>query len=242
MSAATPQKHISPFLHRIFAPDTTPYISEGWVYGAQETELYGGYNTHEAVDFAVPLGTPVLAAADGLAIASFEEVRIRYPGNQARSWHGEPIYWGYGLFVAILHANGYVTFYAHLHRLSETLWKRAYVQPRQLAYGDIAPPIDSLKAEDFKSAHTSVSVKAGDVIGYSGITGMGLGQHTYYNWSRNMSYKANDEEHVHFAVSELPAMTGESVYIDPFDIYGYADAYPSYTSDWTKLTSSLWLS
>src|SRR4051812_40600064 len=102
---------LRPFLHRIFRSGVTPKIVEGWTYSPQEVELYGGYSAHQAVDFAVPAGTPVLAAAGGLALASFEEVPIRYPGTEPRTWHGEPVFWGHGLHIAIVHRNQHVTIY-----------------------------------------------------------------------------------------------------------------------------------
>lgn len=233
---------VRPFLSRIFPDDSAPVITEGWIYGPDEAAIYGGYTAHEAVDFAVPLGTPVLAAADGLILASFEEVRIRYPGTEPRTWKGEPVYWGYGLFAAMLHDNGLLTFYGHLHRLSEPIWKQAYVAPLEYPNGDVASPITRLEARDFKKTYRSLRVKAGDIIGYSGITGMGMGVSTYRNWRKNVAYRANDEEHVHFAVCEPPAMLSDTNHLDPFGIYGPTEAYPHNAADWSQLpTPSLWL-
>ena len=59
---------------------------------------------HLGVDYAAPLGTPVLAAADGVVSVA--------------GWMG-----GYGRTVKIRHANGYETLYGHL--------SRTYVRPGQ---------------------------------------------------------------------------------------------------------------
>jgi murein DD-endopeptidase MepM/ murein hydrolase activator NlpD len=229
-----------PFLRRIFAGGIQPRIVEGWVYSAQEARVYGGYTAHQAVDFAVPAGTQVLAAAGGIAVASFEEVPIRYPGPQARTWRGEPVFWGHGLHVVVIHSNKLVTVYGHLQRLAPEL-DPAYALPTATADGDILSALMPLRAEDVKTARRTVRVKAGQVLGLAGITGMGAGQRTYDNWLNSKPYRSNDEEHVHFAVSTLPSMAPETTYIDPFGIYGFAPDYPPYEADWSALLGSLWL-
>jgi murein DD-endopeptidase MepM/ murein hydrolase activator NlpD len=231
------RKHL-PFLHRIFPSGVYPAIVEGWIYGQEETKVYGGYDAHQGVDFAVPTGTPVLAAADGLALASFEEVPIRYPGSDVRTLDGEPIFWGLGLFVLILHKNGLVTYYGHLHRLADSL-QAAYCMP-QVSPGAVMPPHIGLDRKDFRR-YGAIRIPAGEVIGQSGITGMGRGTRTYDNWLRRKPYTVNDEEHVHFAISSLPALSTEAVYIDPFAIHAYAPSYPSYADNWSRLPGSLWL-
>lgn len=59
-----------------------------------------GLHGHNAVDLAAPLGTPVLASADGKVIVS-----------RAAGYNG-----GYGLYVVISHENGTQTLYAHMSR------------------------------------------------------------------------------------------------------------------------------
>jgi murein DD-endopeptidase MepM/ murein hydrolase activator NlpD len=58
---------------------------------------------NDGIDVAVPQGTPVKAAEDGV---------VAYAGNELK---------GYGNLVLIRHGNGYVTAYAHA---SEILVKR----------------------------------------------------------------------------------------------------------------------
>lgn len=59
-----------------------------------------GLHGHNAVDFAAPVGTPILASAGG-------EVII----NRTSGWNG-----GYGVYLVIRHSNGTQTLYAHNSR------------------------------------------------------------------------------------------------------------------------------
>lgn len=236
-------KIIKPYLHRIFSEKESPSITEVWTYGPEESEIYGGFSNHQAIDFAVPTGTPVLAAADGFALASFNEVPIRYPDHYARTWHGEPIYWGYGLFIIILHENNLITVYGHLNTLEPSLMVNGmYVEPLEAANGDVNTSILELRRNEIGDKYPKIRVKAGQVIGYSGITGMGLGKRTFDDWKAGRPYRVNDEEHVHFAVSAMPGPGAEDAeQFDPFGIYGDLELYPSYKTDWSKLPNSLWL-
>ncbi len=59
--------------------------------------------SNDGINLAVPEGTPVMAAEDGV---------VAYSGNELK---------GYGNLVLVRHSNGYVTAYAHA---SELLVKR----------------------------------------------------------------------------------------------------------------------
>jgi LysM repeat protein len=63
-----------------------------------ETQGVHGYN---AVDLAAPVGTPIMAAADGDIIVA-----------KAGGWNG-----GYGSYVVIQHDNGSQTLYGHMSRV-----------------------------------------------------------------------------------------------------------------------------
>lgn len=89
---------------------------------------------HYGVDFAASTGTPVLAAADGVALAA--------------GWH-----YGYGNYLLLYHGKtddgaSVVTLYAHLQ------------EPSPLAVG--------------------MPVKAGDVVGLAGTTGVSTGPHLHF--------------------------------------------------------------
>ena len=77
------------------APHTTPSIwpTAGYVsspYGLR----FGGTEFHQGIDIAAEMGTPIVAAADGVVTAA--------------GWNG-----GYGNMVDIDHGNGVVTRYGH---------------------------------------------------------------------------------------------------------------------------------
>ncbi|MGL4524686.1 MAG: M23 family metallopeptidase [Spirochaetia bacterium] len=65
-------------------------------YGARRNPVYGYTEVHPALDFAAPIGTPIMAAGDGKIIH--------------RGWDPN----GYGNYLKIQHSNGYVTLYAHM--------------------------------------------------------------------------------------------------------------------------------
>jgi murein DD-endopeptidase MepM/ murein hydrolase activator NlpD len=92
---------------------------------------------HPAIDLAVPFGTPVAAASDGI---------VTYVGHLP---DGAEI-------VLIAHAGGYVSEYAHL---DDTF---------------AAPPV-----------RAGQTVKAGQVIGFVGLTGITTGPHLHFAVLRN---------------------------------------------------------
>ena len=100
--------------------------------GASEgvTLDHGYTRMHQGVDFAVPVGTPVMAAGAGV---------IKFDGVEH----------GYGNFLVIQHNQEYTTAYAHLSRF--------------------APGI-----------HVGVHVRQGQIVAYSGNTGLTTGPHLHY--------------------------------------------------------------
>ena len=64
---------------------------------AKTSKFYGKSGFHNGLDFSMPIGTKVLAAADGKIVAT---------GNNGR--------YAYGRWMAIDHGNGIVTMYGHL--------------------------------------------------------------------------------------------------------------------------------
>ena len=71
------------------------------------------YRPHHGIDYAAPYGTPVSSVADGVVL---------YAG-----WKG-----GYGKFVQIRHANGYVTGYGHLSRIARGIRRGVRVKQGQV--------------------------------------------------------------------------------------------------------------
>jgi murein DD-endopeptidase MepM/ murein hydrolase activator NlpD len=81
-------------------------ISSG--FGSRLHPILGYTRVHKGVDFAVPTGTPVMAAGAGT---------INFMG-----WAN-----GYGNFVVINHSNGYATAYGHLSRFAPGMRRGAHV-------------------------------------------------------------------------------------------------------------------
>jgi murein DD-endopeptidase MepM/ murein hydrolase activator NlpD len=81
-------------------------ISSG--FGSRLHPILGYTRMHKGVDFAVPTGTPVMAAGAGT---------ISFMG-----WAN-----GYGNFVVLNHSNGYATAYGHLSRFAPGMRRGARV-------------------------------------------------------------------------------------------------------------------
>ena len=86
-------------------------ISSG--FGSRFHPILGYTRMHKGVDFAVPTGTPVMAAGAGT---------IQFMGRAS----------GYGNFVKINHGNGYSTDYGHLSRFAPGMRTGARVRQGQV--------------------------------------------------------------------------------------------------------------
>ncbi|MEW5974751.1 MAG: peptidoglycan DD-metalloendopeptidase family protein [Acidobacteriota bacterium] len=71
------------------------------------------FRAHPAIDYAAPVGTPVIAAGNG---------KVEFAG-----WKG-----GFGKFIQIRHANGYCSMYGHLSRLGTGIRSGAAVHQGQV--------------------------------------------------------------------------------------------------------------
>jgi murein DD-endopeptidase MepM/ murein hydrolase activator NlpD len=99
-------------------------------FGMRFHPILGYTRMHKGIDFAVPTGTPVMAAGGGV---------IKQEG-----WSN-----GYGNFMLIDHQNGYSTAYGHLSRFAA-------------------------------GTHVGSHVHQGQVVAFSGMTGMATGPHLHY--------------------------------------------------------------
>ncbi|OBQ91091.1 M23 family metallopeptidase [Mesorhizobium sp. AA23] len=99
-------------------------------FGPRKHPILGTVRIHKGVDWAAPVGTPIIAAFDG-------EITFQGDGGS------------YGNLVKIAHANGRETRYAHMQKFA-------------IASG------------------VGTKVKAGDVIGYIGTTGLSTGPHLHF--------------------------------------------------------------
>jgi len=103
-------------------------------FGPRKHPILETVRIHKGVDWAAPIGTPVMAAFDG---------QITFQGD------GD----SYGNLVKISHANGRETHYAHMQK--------------------------------FATNGVGTKVKAGDVIGYVGTTGLSTGPHLHFELYQN---------------------------------------------------------
>ncbi|MDX8436813.1 M23 family metallopeptidase [Mesorhizobium abyssinicae] len=99
-------------------------------FGPRKHPILGTVRIHKGVDWAAPVGTPIMAAFDG-------EITFQGDGGS------------YGNLVNISHPNGRETRYAHMQKFA-------------IASG------------------VGTKVKAGDVIGYIGTTGLSTGPHLHF--------------------------------------------------------------
>lgn len=76
-----------------------PGNSVSSTFGNRKDPILGSQAFHGGIDFRAPTGEPVLATGDGTVVSA--------------GWNG-----GYGQMVEIKHANGWITRYAHMSRLS----------------------------------------------------------------------------------------------------------------------------
>ncbi len=76
----------------------------------------------DAIDFALPIGTPVLAARDGTVAQLRDDMRDNYPTRPANDADEA------GDFVRIRHADGSAATYAHLQAGSVRVHAGQYVQ------------------------------------------------------------------------------------------------------------------
>lgn len=98
-------------------------------YGKRTHPVTGKVHLHAGLDFAVNIGTPIYAPADGV-------VSTVRPGNK-----------GSGNFIRLQHSFGFTSSYSHLKKFA-------------------------VRAGDF--------VDKGDLIGYSGNSGLSSGPHLHY--------------------------------------------------------------
>jgi len=82
-------------------------------FGMRRHPILGFSRMHQGTDFAAPIGTPILAAGDGVVVRAAP-------------------FSSYGNYVRLRHANGYETAYAHMSRFARGLRAGARVRQGQI--------------------------------------------------------------------------------------------------------------
>lgn len=211
----------APFLDIPIAWDAPRHeVSQGWFYSPGEIVFHPDTETHFAVDFPEPWGTPVYATAKGVAVASYHTHDKVYPGRT--------IGFGLGLFIAIWHEGaGVYTSYSHLSGINNELI--TYIQPT-LEKGDWQPRnAIYMPVEEFKKI--ARPVKKGDLIGYVGYTGLRCG---YVETPANPPTVDPTKDHtwdpagahLHWEVyTRTPDGLTKDKRYDPFGLYAEREAY-----------------
>lgn len=102
-------------------------LNEGYIYSQEEHAVHGMY-VHGGIDFDCSFGTPVFAAASGLAVATYHRFVIRNKDGKLRLYQGKPLGTGFGYMVQIYHNNkttlgagNRITQYGHLSRITKEI-------------------------------------------------------------------------------------------------------------------------
>lgn len=214
------------------------HITQGWEYGDDERVIHPDIKTHFAVDFAAERGTPVYAAADGFAIASYH---LAYIGE----WQGKRIGFGLGKFVQIWHPNaGVFTAYCHLENIADTLTDY-FIAPeeRQSEQGIIWYPV-IVNRPLAEIIPLSKEVKKGELIGYIGDTGL--------SWDYDETPDLRPDPllnptwdpagtHLHFEVYDRGEDGNKKNRYDPFDLYVEAERYQNADGTLNSGQTPLWM-
>ncbi|MBU2260279.1 peptidoglycan DD-metalloendopeptidase family protein, partial [Patescibacteria group bacterium] len=94
------------------APLSYRYISSGYT-GARRNPITRTVMAHYQIDYAAPLGTPVVSTARGTVVSA--------------GWEG-----GWGRMVRLRHDNGYTTHYGHLSAFAKNVRSGASVSQGQI--------------------------------------------------------------------------------------------------------------
>jgi murein DD-endopeptidase MepM/ murein hydrolase activator NlpD len=145
------------FLNRPIAPPNNDRVDLTYRFGSTQS---GRREPHHGVEFLNPIGTPVLAAADGVVVVAGDD---RQPTSQRGVWpitfYG-PFSYFYGNLVVIEHQS-----------------PAALLQ----AFPNMPQPIYTLYAHLSEvSVQVGQQVKAGQEIGKVGMTGIAEGNHLHF--------------------------------------------------------------
>jgi len=230
-----------PFLSLPFNQGTKFKITEGRRYSEEEKAIHG-YSLHYGIDYALERNSPILAPADGVAIASFHLAFASKLGgsavwnaDEARQYQGKFVGFGLGNFVQLWcqEQKVYVQL-THLERVAESI---PFYKPTKRGNG-WDPTVLYQSVEQI--IKVGKPVKRGDVLGFAGDSGCSWGYLEEPGKSRPASkqYPSWDEVHVHLEVFQRGQGYGKKMRFDP---YGLDDQAPAYQQPDSKKPGFLWL-
>jgi murein DD-endopeptidase MepM/ murein hydrolase activator NlpD len=206
-------------------------IREGWTYSKEELAITHADPLHGGLDFDVPYGTPVVAPADGYAMASYHTAPQKDENGDQVMYKDKPINMGYGYFVRMYIPS--VNRFVMLAHLSEIDPKIPF-SPAEKEDDKWMPTNSKMPVEEWKTSPHAVFIKKGTVVGKVGYSGLTWGYDEYtegqdkpVTLDKN-KYKSWDEPHLHFEDQWVNSETGEVGWQrDPLAIYNTAENYPS---------------
>lgn len=214
-------------------------VTEGWRYSEHEKAIHG-FTGHAGIDFELPRGTEIFAAADGWTISSYFNFIILKDGKPLL-YQEKEIGLGLGNFVQIYHhESGLYTAYGHLETIDKVI---PFHKPRKVGthFWPIGHKINPNKLVDYSKA---VFIKRGQSIGRVGDSGLTLGYYDYPTRPDPEQYPSWDEVHLHFEVFSRIGGKKIKKYLDPYGIKGGVEDYPDSSKQGTKLgekSSVLWI-
>lgn len=213
---------MKPFLYLPFKKQNYQ-ITEGWIYSEEERKIHS-FLGHSGIDFALSRGTEIFAPADGIAIASYFSRPLMGKNGKYVLYKKKQVWFGLGYFVQIYHSEyDLFTAYAHLCKIEAPIKVHA---PRKMGrfFIPVGHKVLPEKLEQYKFA---ARVKKGDLIGYSGDSGLGWGSEDYPPTRLNFKkYISWDEPHLHFEVFIREGSRRTKKHFDPYGIKNESSYYP----------------
>lgn len=199
-------------------------ITEGWFYSREENSLHHAWG-HAGVDFELPKGTNVLAAAYGWAMSSYHRRVLTNKDGKPLQYKGKSVEMGLGYFVQIYHPETKrYTLYAHLEKVDP---KIPYSPARRLKSGNITPSNIKVSPDSMPKHFRFVWVERGEKIGEVGDSGLCWGYDDFPSRPDSQQFPSWDEFHLHFEEVARDEKGTKRAPRDPYDIYWLAEKYPS---------------
>ncbi len=206
---------IKPFLILPVPNAKTATVSEGFYYH-DETAITG-QTYHGAVDISAPEGTPVICPCSGIARASFQTLGpITNDQKALVLYNGKQIHSAAGFCLQIeCDEQPVLVLLGHLKEVRKDLYR----EPEKV--GDLFKPTPIL-VQTFGG--DGVRVRAGEVVGRVGVSGLGYFQETPEHTAT--AKESWDEPHVHFWCGLRGADGRRATDFDVFGWYGSTAEFP----------------